>query len=1438
VMSSADRPGPVDHALLAVGTATYDCPDFEPLDKVPEALRGVVDTLTGLGFSIVAETPGYDIDPTADDLSLAVQRAAAAAPVVVVYYTGHGAHPERDTYYLVTKQSLPANLRRKALAARDLLELLTRRDDHSGLLADQPTALVILDCCFSGSAGMEMVGDALRDIGNPNTWVIASAGPLEYAQQGLFAKAFCDALRRPTIGASQDFVHPLTIVDAVNKAHAGYVGQEALLFQPAAGVSHLPQFFPNPSHRPGVAGLTVAEQQHWLSRVRGGPTTTGFYLTGRTGRVRAAQNLAGWMTNPGAKGMAIVTGSPGTGKSALLALPVLLTQRALRPDLVKGAQPGSLVQRTADLLPPDTQIIAVHARGLNTDQAAGAIAQALGRAPDTASALLEDLDATPERGRVVAVDALDEAASPATLLTSLLLPLSRQPGLRVAVAARRHVLSSVREADLTIDLDSGQYRDPQALTDYVYRLLIASKEPDVTTPYRPATPAGDRGQAAAVVAAAIARRATASDEGAESFLIGRLMALSVRGRAVPVDITSPSWQSELPASIAEAFDQDLARLGDNEPMARTLLAALGWAKGPGLPWENIWVPVARALAEHTGSQARPAITDDDVRWLLTKAGAYVVEDRGPGRRSVYRPFHDLLAAHLRGAPSTRPAGAEPAPPDARQQQAAGTEKAITGALLATVSADGHARDWTSAHPYLRTYLAQHATAAGPETVSALAREPGFLAVADPITLTPLLPVTGPRLRDLARIYRRARPMLGDDPHANAAYLDEATRALNGTAATEDVAIRPLYRTHLASVRRDDSLLTLTGHTDVVCSVAFGTGPDGRLLLASGSLDNSVRLWDPVTGAPVGAPLTGHAIGVASVAFGTGPDGRLLLASGGSNDGTVRLWDPATGTPVGEPLTGHDEGGAVAFGTGPDGRLLLACGGNDGTVRLWDPATGTPMGKPLTGHTRPVTSLAFGTRPGERLLLASGAWDGTVRLWDPATSTPVGKPLTGDGRVVGSVAFGTGPGGRLLLASSSSEGTVRLWDPIADAPVGEPLPGHTGPVAFAAGPGGRLLLASAGEDKTVRLWDPAARAPVGEPLTGHTGLVNAVAFGTGPGGRLLLASSGGDGTVRLWDPATGSTVDEPLTGHTESVNAVAFGTGPGGRLLLTSGSSDETVRLWDPVTGAPVGTPLTGHTDVVASVAFGTGPGGRLLLASLGGGWEQAVRLWDPATGAPVGEPLTSHTGWVTSVALATGQSGRLVLASTSGGLSQTVQLWDPATGAPMGEPLIGHTQSVGSVALTAVPGGRLLLASGGGDRTVRLWDPATGARVGEPLTGHTGPVRSVAFGTGPGGRLLLASGGGWDQTIRLWDPATGAPVGEPLTGHTVEVTSVAFATGRSGRLLLASGGKDRTVRLWDPATRSCIATVRRRSSVQSLASANAMLAIGDDEGLSVIELDW
>ena len=59
----------------------------------------------------------------------------------------------------------------------------------------------------------------------------------------------------------------------------------------------------------------------------------------------------------------------------------------------------------------------------------------------------------------------------------------------------------------------------------------------------------------------------------------------------------------------------------------------------------------------------------------------------------------------------------------------------------------------------------------------------------------------------------------------------------------------------------------------------------RHRIASGSCDNTLRLWDADTGQPIGDPLTGHTDAVYSVAF--SPDGKRIVS--GSGDKTVRLW---------------------------------------------------------------------------------------------------------------------------------------------------------------------------------------------------------------------------------------------------------------------------------------------------------------------------------------------------------------------------------------------------------------------------------------------------------------------------------------------------------------------------------------------------------------------
>ncbi len=93
-------------------------------------------------------------------------------------------------------------------------------------------------------------------------------------------------------------------------------------------------------------------------------------------------------------------------------------------------------------------------------------------------------------------------------------------------------------------------------------------------------------------------------------------------------------------------------------------------------------------------------------------------------------------------------------------------------------------------------------------------------------------------------------------------------------------------------------------------------PDGQRL-ASGSVDQTVKIWDSATGKELFA-LKGHAGPVRSVAF--SPDGQRLAS--GSWDQTVKIWDSATGKRAVRPSRAMPvRFWSVAFS--PDGQRLAS-----------------------------------------------------------------------------------------------------------------------------------------------------------------------------------------------------------------------------------------------------------------------------------------------------------------------------------------------------------------------------------------------------------------------------------------------------------------------------------------------------------------------------------
>ena len=573
------------------------------------------------------------------------------------------------------------------------------------------------------------------------------------------------------------------------------------------------------------------------------------------------------------------------------------------------------------------------------------------------------------------------------------------------------------------------------------------------------------------------------------------------------------------------------------------------------------------------------------------------------------------------------------------------------------------------------------------------------------------------------------------------------------------------------------------HGGSVQAVAFS--PDGRRVV-TGAVDGKARIWDTVTGSPIGSVLQ-HEGAISGLSF--SPDGTRVLTA--SSDWTARLWDATSGAPL-EIIFRHRY--SISSATfSADGRQVVTTS-NDSSATVWDAATGRPIAGPLK-HEEPIDSAAFS--PDGALVVTAGS-DRTARIWDAATGKPAGPPLRHRSDVY-TARFS--PDGRHVLTASGDR-TAQLWDVKTGAPVGKPLQ-HAGFVAVAAfSPDGERIV-TASYDGTARIWQTATQHPISDPLE-HGAIVYDASFSRD--GRHVLTASR-DGTARVWDAATGVAAGPPLQ-HRDGLTTAAFSAD--GSKIVTA-SSDMTARVWHAVTD---GARILQHDEKGAPVAEAVFSADGRWVATI---TDTTARVWNASTGelrATVRSPeKIAAAAFTTDARFVVTRPGTAVAAA------RPVDVWDAATGRfvrrstreaervwtaevsadrPGNVVRPGANGPAGSTATPATisavsPDGRIAASIVG--NAVQLLDTTNGALRGRPLH-HDSRIHSVDFSKN--GRYLAI--GGTNDSARLWDTVSGEPIGLVLQNRPDArlqvLVNVKVAFSPDGRhVATASDGK--YARIWE-----------------------------------------
>ncbi|MDZ7961078.1 MAG: WD40 repeat domain-containing protein [Aulosira sp. DedQUE10] len=308
-------------------------------------------------------------------------------------------------------------------------------------------------------------------------------------------------------------------------------------------------------------------------------------------------------------------------------------------------------------------------------------------------------------------------------------------------------------------------------------------------------------------------------------------------------------------------------------------------------------------------------------------------------------------------------------------------------------------------------------------------------------------------------------------------------------------------------------LTLSGHTEPVRALTLF--PNGQVI-ASGSDDKTIKLWNPTTGVLL-RTLTGHQERIKSILI--TPDNQTLIST--SFDNTIKFWNTQTGKEI---RTIGEKTGVIAMLLTPDGQTLIS-GSGDRTIKFRNLKT-----RKIDRILKVETTALFISRDA-KTLYSGGENGGKIRVWSMVTgkqlrsfTPPLPKKedlINGSERASAPITLAISNDGKMLLSGGYDDSfqsgglrttdgkSFKAWDLTTGKLVHNFSLGTSIDVLIISPDSKTFITGGLGREIIVR--DIQTGKSVME-LSGHAGGIYGLALSSD--GKILYSASG-DKSIKVW-----------------------------------------------------------------------------------------------------------------------------------------------------------------------------------------------------------------------------------------------------------------------------------------------------------------------------------